>query len=73
MLVQVIARRDLLLMEKPGRLHRRQELWRYDLGFLGDHEEQSESVLHYDTARHKDRSEGQSLQTGTSALSWCSV
>lgn len=53
------AMRDLLLIRNPGRLHRGQELWRYDLGFLGDHEAEFEPVLHYNAARHEDRSEGQ--------------
>jgi hypothetical protein len=41
-------------MRYPGCLHRRQKLWRHDLGFLGDDEAESEPVVHFDSARHKD-------------------
>ena len=46
---------------------------RHDLGFLGDDEAKSESLVHFDSARHKDCPAEQSLQASASALSRRSV
>jgi hypothetical protein len=41
-------------MRYSGCLHCRQKLRRHDLGFLGDDEAESGSLVHFDSARHKD-------------------